>query len=140
MFLPERISVDLVLHYVYNKNRLQGGFSMCTKSELHNVTTAVVQEAKNLLGNKLESVMLFGSYARGDYDDESDIDIMILANINVQEISKFSKKFIDFSCDIDLEYNVVLSLILQDKDTYNKYKSTYPFFKNIEKEGVDLVA
>lgn len=113
---------------------------MCTKSELHNVTSAVVQEAKNLLGNKLESVILFGSYARGDYDDESDIDIMIIANISTEEMPALSKKIIDFSCNIDLEYNVILSLILQDKETYNKYKSTYPFFKNIENEGVDLVA
>ncbi len=113
---------------------------MCTKRELHNVTNAVVQKAKNLLGDKLEAVILFGSYARGDYDDESDIDIIILANIGVEEMRELSQIFTDFSCDIDLEYDVVLSLILQDNDTYNKYKLTYPFFKNIENEGVDLVA
>ena len=113
---------------------------MCTKSELHNVTNAVVQKAKNLLGDKLEAVILFGSYARGDYDDESDIDIIILANIGVEEMPELSQIFTDFSCDIDFEYDVVLSLILQGNDTYNKYKSTYPFFKNIENEGIDLVA
>lgn len=122
---------------MYHKKEV---LTMCTKSELHNVTNAVVQKAKNLLGNKLEAVILFVSYARGDYDDESDIDIMILADVSLQEISNLSKMLTDFSCDIDLEYDVVLSLILQDKETYNKYKSTYPFFKKIENEGVDLVA
>lgn len=113
---------------------------MCTESELKIVTTAVIQEAKRLFGDKLESVVLFGSYARGDYDKESDIDIMIIANISNDQISSLSKTLTDFSCDIDLKYDVVLSLILQDKDTYNKYKSIYPFFMNIEKEGVVLVA
>ena len=42
---------------------------MCTESELKIVTTTVIQEAKRLFGDKLESVVLFGSYARGDYDE-----------------------------------------------------------------------
>lgn len=113
---------------------------MCTKNELSNVTAAVVQEAKSLLGNNLEAVILFGSYARGDYDEESDIDVMIIANLRADVLDRLSKNFTDFSCDIDLKYGVVLSLVLQDKETYDKHKSTYPFFKNIEKEGVDLVA
>lgn len=113
---------------------------MCTKSQLSVVTADVVEKAKAILGEKLSAVILYGSYARGDYDKESDIDIMIIADISTSEIPKFNKELTDYSVDVDLENDVVLSITIQDKSTYDRYKNTYPFFRNIEKEGVDLVA
>ena len=113
---------------------------MCTTSQLSVVTADVVEKAKAILGKKLSAVILYGSYARGDYDEESDIDIMIIADISTSEIPKFNRKLTDYSVDVDLENDVVLSITIQDKSTYDRYKNTYPFFKNIEKEGVDLVA
>ena len=38
------------------------------------------QEVKRMLGEKLTKVIVYGSYARGDYRDNSDVDIMILVN------------------------------------------------------------
>ena len=55
-------------------------------------------------------------------------------------LRNFDKAFTDYSLALDLKYNIVSSLVLQDKDTFDRYKSTYPFFKNILKEGVDLIA
>ena len=52
---------------------------MCTKRQLNEILERVVGGSKTLFGDNLDSVILFGSYARGDYDDESDIDIMIMA-------------------------------------------------------------
>ena len=46
----------------------------------------------------------------------------------------------DFAFDLTLKYEVLPSILLQDKQTYEKHKTTYPFFKNIEQEGVNLVA
>ena len=113
---------------------------MCTNSQLSVVTADVVEKAKAILGEKLSAVILYGSYARGDYDEESDIDIMIIADISTSEMPKFNKELTDYSVDVDLENDVVLSITIQDKSTYDRYKNTYPFFRNIEKEGVDLVA
>jgi hypothetical protein len=35
---------------------------------------------QSLYGDRLNGIVLFGSYARGDYDEESDIDLMMLLN------------------------------------------------------------
>ena len=113
---------------------------MCTENSLKNILGDVFTYAKNELGNSLTTVILYGSYARGDYDSESDIDVMVIADISSEEIKKVSKKFSAFSLDVDLKYDIVLSIIVQDKTTFEKYKATYPLFKNIVREGVEFCA
>lgn len=113
---------------------------MRTENRLSAVMSDVVKKAKSLFGDRLGSVILYGSYARGDYDEESDIDVMITADISPEETARFGRELTDYSVDVDLANNVVLSIILQDCATYEKYKNSYPFFMNIEKEGVKLIA
>ena len=113
---------------------------MCTRNTLNTVLGRICEYSRMILGDKLYAVKLYGSYARGDYDDESDIDLMVIADISPDERSDIRKKLFDFTYDLNLQYNVLLSVYIQDKDTYETYKGSYPFFKKIEKEGVDLVA
>lgn len=113
---------------------------MCTKSVLHDVLNDVCKNAKKVFGDKLCTVFLYGSYARGDFDAESDVDIMLLIDLPSRQLREFDRQFAEFSLALDLKYDIVSSLLLQDKDTFDRYKATYPFFKNILKEGVDLIA
>ena len=43
-----------------------------------------VKDIQQLYGNKLKTVLLYGSYARGDFRADSDIDIMILVDLSEQ--------------------------------------------------------
>jgi len=113
---------------------------MCTQNTLNTVLDRICEYSRRILGDKLYAVKLYGSYARGDYDEESDIDVMIIADILPDERNEIRKKLFDYTYDLNLQYNVLLSVFIQDKDTYETYKGSYPFFKNIEQEGVDLVA
>ena len=47
-------------------------------NRIHDIVLKFSQQVKKLLGQKLDKVILYGSYARGDYNEHSDIDIMIL--------------------------------------------------------------
>ncbi|MDZ7623554.1 MAG: nucleotidyltransferase domain-containing protein [Ignavibacteriaceae bacterium] len=58
-----------------------------TKEALEKLKREVEEAAKNLLGDKLIKVILYGSYARGDYDKDSDIDFALMSNVNESEIS-----------------------------------------------------
>ena len=49
---------------------------MCTRSELQALLREVSHASSKLYGDKLNKIILYGSYARGDQTEESDIDIM----------------------------------------------------------------
>lgn len=48
---------------------------MCTQTQLHQISNKMVQCYRDIYGADVVGVFLYGSYARGDYDNESDIDI-----------------------------------------------------------------
>ena len=95
----------------------------------------------SVIGKNLKKVILYGSYARDDYKnnkEQSDIDIMILVDASEEEIKSIQKKVLDYSYDIDLKYNVLLSPIVESVKNYNDRVRYMQFYKNIEKEGVLL--
>ena len=111
---------------------------MCTKSELNIISNEIADEAKAILGDLLEAVVLYGSYARGDYDDESDIDMMIRINCPREQLNSFKQEFIRLASECSLKYGVEVSLSLADTATYNRYKKHLPYYENIESEGIKI--
>lgn len=95
-------------------------------------------KVNNLLGDRLKKVILYGSYARGDYNKSSDIDIMILTDLNEKEIEEYRDKISDIAFDIELEKEIYLSPIIKNIDKYNARVNVIPFYMNIQKEGVEL--
>ncbi len=113
---------------------------MCSRSELNLVLKRLSIEVEDLFGDKLKGLILFGSYARGDNENESDIDIMILVDIDKNEIMKYRMGIVDIVSELGLDYEVVLSPIIQNYYEFEQYKEDLPFFKNIENEGVRIIA
>ena len=64
---------------------------MQTKDKVQMITTSVMESVFTLLSDKLYKVVLYGSYARGDYTPESDIDIMIVLNCPKEEVLSYRK-------------------------------------------------
>lgn len=93
---------------------------------------AVVQ----ILGDQLNRMILYGSYARGDFKQGSDMDIMILADIRPEEISSYADKVYDVTYDYEMQYGMEINPSVQSVQTYERWKNVYPFFMNIEKDGV----
>ena len=81
-------------------------------------------------------IILYGSYARGDFQVDSDLDIMVLADMAPEDVSYYADKLYDITYDFETKYDVEINPIVQSKKTYEQWKNAYPFFKNIEKEGV----
>ncbi|MCM1211466.1 MAG: nucleotidyltransferase domain-containing protein [Blautia sp.] len=93
---------------------------------------AIVQ----IFGNQLSRVVLYGSYARGDFKQDSDMDIMILADVLPEEISRYADKVYDVTYDFEMQYGMEINPSVQSIQTYEQWKNVSPFFMNIEKDGV----
>lgn len=109
---------------------------MCTRSQLDEIIGKIVAFSKDIFGDKFQSVILYGSYARGDYDDESDIDIMIMVDMSREELNKYRVMFSNFFSDMNLENGVFLTSKLQSKPYFEQWQTTMPFYQNIMREGV----
>ena len=109
---------------------------MCTKTELETVLQSLKNASKELYGNKLNKIILYGSYARGDYTEESDIDIMIVLDGDRNDVKKMRKSTIKMANEISLDQNVFLSILLRDKKYFEDNLDFFPFYQNIVREGV----
>ena len=113
---------------------------MCEKNQLELILAEMVKYSEIIFKEKLETIILFGSYARGDYDDESDIDIMILADIKPEEVNYYSDSLIDCIYETALENDCVISPCVIPLSVFEQYKNVLPFYKNILKEGIRIGA
>ena len=98
-----------------------------------------LEEVKQILENRIKKIILYGSYARGDYNKQSDVDIMILTDLSFEEIENYRDKISDIAYDIELNTGIILSPIIKNIEKYNARVNFVPFYKNIQEEGVVLV-
>lgn len=82
-------------------------------------------------------IILYGSYARGDYRSDSDIDILVL--LDKENISYEDEKKIAYTLyDLEFKNHQVISPVIRSRKIwYEKYPNT-GLFINIQKEGIHL--
>lgn len=109
--------------------------------KIKSILEEYVKGLAQIIGEELKQVILYGSYARGEQDkngETSDIDIMILVDSSEEKIKELEKRVIDYSYDFDLEYDILLSPIIDTIQNYKNRVKYMSFYKNIRNEGVLL--
>ena len=109
-------------------------------SNIEQVIEEFTIEIKKLLRNHLKQIILYGSYARGDFNENSDIDIMILTDKKDRELENYYDKVIEIAYNIESnnDFKIHLSPLVKNIDKFNYWLDTIPFYMNVEKEGVSL--
>ena len=105
---------------------------------LKHILIEIEEDLRKLFGYRLKKLFLYGSYARGDYDQESDIDIMALIDESEEELITFEKKIDEICSAYDLKYLIVLSIIIKSDEDFRKYENVIPLYTNIVKEGKEI--
>lgn len=79
-------------------------------------------------------LILYGSYARGDYRDDSDLDLLVL--VDKETVTRFDQKRIKYPLyDIEFDTGTIISpLIFSKKDWEVRHRRT-PFYENVAREG-----
>ena len=106
--------------------------------QINTITNEIVSEVLHLLQNNVYKIVLYGSYARGDFTSESDIDIMILLNCRKEQVMQYRKQISQLSSRISLKNDIEISLLLRDRDTFERGENVLPFYKNIKKDGIEI--
>ena len=91
---------------------------------------------QSLLGDNLLSVHLFGSRARGEGTEESDLDVLVLVK---KKDRALCRRIVEESLEVDLKYgtNLAPTILTAEEYRQNREYGT-PFYRNVEREGVSL--
>ncbi len=111
---------------------------MCSENQLFVILDRIGKTASDVFGEKLNNVYLYGSYARGDQTSESDIDIIVIADVSADELYKYKKPFLTETSELGLENDIVITVTLKDLGTFRKYSDVLPFYQNVLREGVKI--
>ncbi len=99
-----------------------------------------VKDLIQIYGAGLQTVILYGSYARGDFRADSDIDIMILVDLPDEEIQRKGHELSNLTFDYNFDHDLMIMPIVKNKNHFEKWLRAYPFYNNIKREGVELYA
>lgn len=91
---------------------------------------------QKIFGSIIEQIILYGSVARNEETEESDIDIAIILTNEMDDIIK--ERMLVWSSNMDLRYDRVFSIIDINKEKMEQWGNVIPFYRNIQKEGIVL--
>lgn len=107
-------------------------------NEIVRIVNNFSEDVKEIFGDRLSKIILYGSYARGDFRENSDVDIMILVRIPDEEIIEFEDRVYDFVFDIQMDTGTDISAIIKNEEHFEYWVDTLPFYRNVRDEGIIL--
>ncbi len=104
-------------------------------NNLADILILLENKLKIIFGSSLKKIILYGSYARGDNDNESDIDLILLLDDNSK---KNEQSISDLAAEFLIGYNILFSIVLESESQFYKYMDVLPYFQNIHSEGIEI--
>lgn len=108
---------------------------MCTKSEAMIVLQEVYEGCLAIFG-KIKDAYLYGSYARGDYHEESDVDILLTVDQPQSVISNHRSDIAELSSELSLKHDITVSISVKPTEQFERLMDVLPFYKNVKREGI----
>jgi predicted nucleotidyltransferase len=91
------------------------------------------QKLEELYGSRLKQLIVYGSYAREQQTENSDIDIAVVLDGDISKSAEISR-MIEAITDLNLEYSVLISVYPVSSGDYASINS--PLMINLRREGV----
>lgn len=106
--------------------------------EIHALLTQYLLEVQKIYSTHLKSVILYGSYARGDFTSDSDVDIMLLVDLSPEEMNAYSDALSELGYEYNVNYDIWMMPVVKNLQHFEQWVAAYPFYTNVQKEGVVL--
>lgn len=91
--------------------------------------------ASELMQDDLVEIILYGSCARGDYTEDSDIDIALITRCNRMDAKKYDEALANIVTTFAMKYFAVVNFVCLPCDEFLEKKKWYAYFRNIDMEG-----
>lgn len=108
---------------------------MCTQNEAVIIMREVYNACKAIFG-EVKEAYLYGSYARGDYHDESDVDILLTVDMTQDEISDYTMDIAHVSSELSLKHDITVSIAVKPYAQFERFKMMLPYYRNVINEGI----
>ncbi len=79
-----------------------------------------------------------GSYARGDFQVNSDVEVMILVKLSPEKIEHFEGSVFNLAFHIERAHGIHISRIIKNKDQVEYGADVLPFYRTVRNEGVEI--
>ena len=100
------------------------------------VAKAVKSALQDLYGSRLAKLILFGSYARGDEHEDSDIDFLVVLKDDSVKTGAEIRFMNRAMVDLQLKFDTIISTY---PTSLNRYDSSgFLFYKNVRREGIEV--
>ncbi|MBE5899893.1 MAG: nucleotidyltransferase domain-containing protein [Lachnospiraceae bacterium] len=109
---------------------------MCKRSELDDIIKIVVDIYRKTYGEDIVEIILYGSYARGEEQNDSDIDIVAIVNGERKLLQDALVEVWNQVDDVSIDYETIISPTVIPYQEYMKWKEDIPYYHNIDKEGI----
>ena len=96
----------------------------------------LIRGLTEIFKENIKMIILYGSVARNEAKDDSDIDIAIIIKNDMDENTQ--EQFIRWSADMDIRFDKVFSIIDIQEEKLEQWGNVLPFYKNVQKEGIVL--
>jgi predicted nucleotidyltransferase len=103
--------------------------------QLKPILAELKQRLTELYGERLHQLILFGSQARGDAAEDSDIDVLVVLEGGPETKAEHESR-LDIMCDMNIKYELLVSMLIMDAERYRTRNS--PLLINVRREGVRL--
>lgn len=108
---------------------------MCDRETAVRILEETVQACNAAFPQPVQQAYLFGSYARGDYHAESDVDILLTVDEN-GSLSEFRRAAAQVGSELSLKYDVMVSVTVKPDAQFRRYADVLPFYRNVLEEGI----
>ena len=107
------------------------GFADNSSHALHSV-----YHACSPIFGRIHDAYLYGSYARGDFNPESDIDILLTVDLEQAEIAKHRNDVAKVTSRLSLEHDITVSVTVKPLEQFRRYQTALPYYRNVVREGI----
>lgn len=106
--------------------------------EMQNLIDKYIIELKRIYGTHLKQIILYDSYARGDFNEDSDVDIMVLVDLTDEKINDYLDDLSEVEFNYNVDYDVWMMSVVKNIDHFRHWSQAHPFYADVVKDGILL--